>query len=164
MWSKIKQLTDRHGYMSGVDRMSDRVKKTGEIFTPTDLVIEILQNMDIEQFAPGKTVIDSACGDGQLLVPVKWLKILHFGMNEQEALKDIYGVDIMRDNVDLCKKRLAGGTILMGDTMNPMIRLEEQTSEEYILMGKMFGGNTLEKFMSKSLDKRKELVYNIHKK
>jgi len=164
MWSKIKQLTDRHGYMSGVDRMSDRVKKTGEIFTPTDLVIEILQNMDIEQFAPGKTVIDPACGDGQLLVPVKWLKILHFGMNEQEALKDIYGVDIMRDNVDLCKKRLAGGTILMGDTMNPMIRLEEQTSEEYILMGKMFGGNTLEKFMSKSLDKRKELVYNIHKK
>ena len=147
--------------MSGVDRMSDRVKKTGEIFTPTDLVIEILQNMDIEQFAPGKTVIDPACGDGQLLVPVKWLKILHFGMNEQEALKDIYGVDIMRDNVDLCKKRLAGGTILMGDTMNPMIRLEEQTSEEYILMGKMFGGNTLEKFMSKSLDKRKELVYNI---
>jgi len=164
MWSKIKQLTDKHGYMSGVDRMSDRVKKTGEIFTPTDLVIEILQNMDIEQFAPGKTVIDPACGDGQLLVPVKWLKILHFGMNEQEALKDIYGVDIMRDNVDLCKKRLAGGTILMGDTMNPMIRLEEQTSEEYILMGKMFGGNTLEKFMSKSLDKRKELVYNIHKK
>ena len=161
MWSKIKQLTDKHGYMSGVDRMSDRVKKTGEIFTPTDLVIEILQNMDIEQFAPGKTVIDPACGDGQLLVPVKWLKILHFGMNEQEALKDIYGVDIMRDNVDLCKKRLAGGTILMGDTMNPMIRLEEQTSEEYILMGKMFGGNTLEKFMSKSLDKRKELVYNI---
>jgi len=161
MWSKIKQLTDKHGYMSGVDRMSDRVKKTGEIFTPTDLVIEILQNMDIEQFAPGKTVIDPACGDGQLLVPVKWLKILHFGMNEQEALKDIYGVDIMRDNVDLCKKRLAGGTILMGDTMNPMIRLEEQTSEEYILMGKMFGGNTLEKFMSKSLDKRKELEYNI---
>jgi hypothetical protein len=52
----------------------------------------------------------------------------------------------------------------MGDTMNPMIRLEEQTSEEYILMGKMFGGNTLEKFMLKLLDKRKELVYNIHKK
>ena len=41
MWHKIKELTDKHGYMSGVDRMSERVKKTGEIFTPTDLVINI---------------------------------------------------------------------------------------------------------------------------
>jgi len=163
-WQPIKQLTNQHGYMSGTDRMTDRVKKTGEVFTPTDTVIDMIERTGIDEYGPGKTVIDSACGDGQLLVPVKWLKILHFGMNEQEALKEIYGVDIMRDNVDLCKKRLAGGTILMGDTMNPMIRLKEQTSEEYILMGKMFGGNTLEKFMSKSLDKRKELVYNIHKK
>ena len=64
MWNKIKELTNKHGYMSGVDRMSYRVKKTGEVFTPTDLVIEMLQNLDIEGFAPGKTVLDSSCGDG----------------------------------------------------------------------------------------------------
>lgn len=144
MWHKIKELTDKHGYMSGVDRMSDRVKKTGEIFTPTDLVIQILKEIDINKFAPGKTIIDPTCGDGQFLVPVKWLKVLHFNMTEEDALKDIYGVDIMRDNVDLCKKRLGGGNIFMGNTLEPDIRLDEQTEYEHEQMIKHFAGQTLD--------------------
>jgi type I restriction-modification system DNA methylase subunit len=138
MWDKIKCLSDKHGYMSGINRMSDRIKSTGEVFTPTDLVIEILQNIPISQFAPGKTVLDPACGDGQFLVPVKWLKILYFGMSEEDALKDIYGVDIMRDNVDLCKKRLNGGNIFMGNALKPKRRLEEQTDKEYERMKEIF--------------------------
>ena len=144
MWHKIKELTDKHGYMSGVDRMSERVKKTGEIFTPTDLVIEILQKADIKQFAPGKTIIDPTCGDGQFLVPVKWLKVLHFNMTEEDALKDIYGVDIMRDNVDLCKKRLGGGNIFMGNTLDPFTKLDEQTEYEHKQMTKYFSIDTLD--------------------
>ena len=144
MWHKIKELTDKHGYMSGVDRMSERVKKTGEIFTPTDLVIEILQKADIKQFAPGKTIIDPTCGDGQFLVPVKWLKVLHFNMTEEDALKDIYGVDIMRDNVDLCKKRLGGGNIFMGNTLDPFTKLDEQTEYEHKQMIKHFSIDTLD--------------------
>lgn len=142
MWNKIKELTDKHGYMSGIDRPTERIKKTGEIYTPTDLVIEILQKMNIEEFAPGKTVIDPACGDGQFLVPVKWLKVLHFGMSEKNALKDIYGVDIMRDNVDLCKKRLGGGNIVMADSLNPKNRLKEQTEEEHQFALKIFNVET----------------------
>ena len=143
MWHKIKELTDKHGYMSGVDRMSDRVKKTGEIFTPTDLVIQILKEIDINKFAPGKTIIDPTCGDGQFLVPVKWLKVLHFNMTEEDALKDIYGVDIMRDNVDLCKKRLGGGNIFMGNTLDPFTRLDEQTEYEHEQIIKHFAPQTL---------------------
>ena len=144
MWNKIRTIANQHGYMSGVDRMSERVKKTAEVFTPTDLVIEILQHMPIETFAPGKTVIDPACGDGQFLVPVKLLKMFHFGMSEKDALQDIYGVDIMRDNVDLCKARLSGGNIVMGDTLNPNERLPDQTDTEHALMMQWFGEATLE--------------------
>ncbi len=140
LWSDIKELSDQHGYMSGVDRMSDRVKKTGEVFTPTDLVIDILRKMDINEFAPGKTVIDPACGDGQFLVPVKFLKMFYFGMSEEDALNDIYGVDIMRDNVDMCKNRLGGGNIIMGNTLAPDIKIPEQTEEEYVKMREWFGG------------------------
>ena len=143
MWHKIKELTDKHGYMSGVDRMSDRVKKTGEIFTPTDLVIQILKEIDINKFAPGKTIIDPTCGDGQFLVPVKWLKVLHFNMTEEDALKDIYGVDIMRDNVDICKKRLGGGNIFMGNTLDPFTKLDEQTEYEHEQIIKHFAPQTL---------------------
>ena len=139
MWNEIKKLVDEHGYMSGVDRMTDRVKETGEVFTPTDLVIEILMGLPTSMFAPGKTVIDPACGDGQFLMAVKWLKVIEFNMSQDEALEDIYGVDIMRDNVDLCKKRLEGGNIVMGNTLEPNTRLDEQTIEEYRLMRKWFG-------------------------
>ena len=146
LWQEIKRLTDEHGYMSGIDRMSDRVKATSEVFTPTDLVIKVLQNTDIEKLGPGKTVIDPACGDGQFLVPTKWLKIVYFNMSEEEALKDIYGVDIMRDNVDLCKKRLGGGNIVMGNTLDPNTRLSDQLEYEYMLMKDWFGSATLESF------------------
>ena len=127
--------------MSGVDRMSERVKATGEIFTPTKLVIEMMQKLldqDPDVFAPGKTVLDPACGDGQLLVPVKWFKVLVHGMSEADAVADLYGVDIMRDNVDLCKARLGGGNIVMGNTLDPLTRLEEQTAEELKLMRDWF--------------------------
>ena len=149
MWDKIADLTNQHGYMSGVDRMSDRVKKTGEVFTPTDLVIEILQKMDIDTFAPGKTVIDPACGDGQFLVPVKYLKMLHFNMTEEDALKDIYGVDIMRDNVDMCRNRLGGGNIIMGNTLDPNTQLPQQTDYEYAKMREWFGSTDVTSFSPK---------------
>lgn len=140
-WDQIAALSDTHGYMSGVDRMSERVKATGEIFTPTKLVIEMMQKLleqDPDVFAPGKTTHDPACGDGQLLVPVKWFKVLVHGMSEADAVADLYGVDIMRDNVDLCKARLGGGNIVMGNTLDPLTRLEEQTAEELKLMRDWF--------------------------
>jgi hypothetical protein len=149
MWDKIRELTNQHGYMSGVDRMSDRVKKTGEVFTPTDLVIEILQKMDIDTFAPGKTVIDPACGDGQFLVPVKYLKMLHFNMTEEDALNDIYGVDIMRDNVDMCVARLRGGNIIMGNTLDPNTQLPQQTDYECAKMREWFGSTDVTSFSPK---------------
>ena len=148
MWDKIAEKTNEHGYMSAVDRESDRVKATGEVYTPTDLVIEMLQTMDIEDFAPGKTTLDPACGDGQLLVPIKWLKVFHYNMSEEDAVKDLYGVDIMRDNVDLCKRRLGGGNIVMGNTLNPDVYLDGQSEDEYISMRKWFGTGSLEEFFA----------------
>ena len=141
IWTKIAELTNQHGYMSGVDRMTDRIKATGEVFTPTELVIDMMKKVletDSSAFEPGKTVLDPACGDGQFLVPVKWFKVLNYNMSEQDAVQDLYGVDIMRDNVDLCKKRLGGGNIYMGNTLEPHLKLREQTEEEHEQMIRLF--------------------------
>ena len=98
----------------------------------------MLQKCDPNDFSPGKTVLDPACGDGQFLVAVKWYKVFAFNMSEDDALKDIYGVDIMRDNVDLCKKRLGGGTIIMGNTLDPKAELKGQTDIEHAQMKRIF--------------------------
>jgi hypothetical protein len=146
MWDKIRDVMNTHSYMSSIDRDKQRIQSTAEIFTPTDLVIEMLSNIDINRLGAGKTVLDPACGDGQFLIAVKCVKVYIHQMTEEEALNDIYGVDIMRDNVDLCKKRLGGGTILMGDSLNPNKRLDQQTDDEYYQLQRLHSSIDIEQF------------------
>lgn len=106
--SLIKHLRDRE-YMSGVERDEARIKATGEVFTPTPLVQEVLDQLDPTLFTePGRTFLDPACGDGQFLSEVL-IRKLESGQDLETALNSIYGVDIMIDNVDLCRERLLCG-------------------------------------------------------
>jgi type I restriction-modification system DNA methylase subunit len=103
-----KHLFDRN-YMSGVDREKTRVKATGEVFTPTPLVEEILDTMDQSMFIDSKkTFLDPTCGDGQFLASVLYRKLKH-GSTLEQALSTVYGVDLMQDNVELCRERLLCG-------------------------------------------------------
>ena len=96
-------------YMSGIERDRARVKATGEVFTPTPLVQEILDTLDPTLFTdPTKTFLDPTCGDGQFLSEVLIRKIEN-GIDFETALSTIYGVDLMEDNVELCRERLLCG-------------------------------------------------------
>lgn len=96
-------------YMSGVERDKLRVKATGEVFTPTPLVQEILAEIPINQFQDTtKSFLDPSCGDGQFLGEVL-IRKMENGSTFEQALSTIYGVDLMQDNVDLCRERLLCG-------------------------------------------------------
>ena len=98
-------LFDRE-YMSGVERDQSRVKSTGEVFTPGAAVSQMLDQVPEELFSdPAKNALDPACGDGNWLAEVLWRKLVN-GIDFEVALKTIYGVDIMNDNIIECKKRL----------------------------------------------------------
>jgi type I restriction-modification system DNA methylase subunit len=104
----IKHLRERE-YMGGVTRDKTRVKDTGEVFTPTELVQEILDELPEELFKnPTKTFIDPACGDGQFLSEVL-IRKLENNIEFEIALSTIYGVDLMPDNVRLTQDRLLCG-------------------------------------------------------
>lgn len=104
----ISHLRDRE-YMSGVEREKNRTKATGEVFTPTPLVREILDQLDPALFRdPVKTFLDPSCGDGQFLSEVL-IRKLENGISLEQALSTIYGVDLMADNVKLCQDRLLCG-------------------------------------------------------
>jgi hypothetical protein len=95
--------------MSGVERDHTRVKATGEVFTPTPLVQEILDAFDPVLFTdPTKTFLDNSCGDGQFLGEVL-IRKMENGSTFEQALSTIYGVDLMPDNVKLCQDRLLCG-------------------------------------------------------
>ena len=107
--SKITDHIRNRTYMSGVQRTQARVKATGEVFTPTELVREMLEQIPVDQFTdPAKTFLDTSCGDGQFLGEVL-IRKMENGSTFEQALQTIYGVDLMQDNVDLCRERLLCG-------------------------------------------------------
>ena len=95
--------------MSGVERDQARVKATGEVFTPTPLVGEVLDQLPQYLFSdPDKTFLDNSCGDGQFLGEVLIRKIEN-GSTFEQALSTVYGIDLMKDNVEECRRRLLCG-------------------------------------------------------
>jgi len=98
-----------HSYMSGIERDKLRIKQTAEVFTPTSLVQKMLNKLPKELFEDlTKTFIDPSCGDGQFLSEIIIRKMERSGCTLEQALSTTYGVELMEDNVKLCKERLAG--------------------------------------------------------
>ena len=104
----IGHIRDRD-YMSGIEREHFRVKVTNEIFTPTTRAITDIHKLPSILFSdPTKTFQDQCCGDGQFLGEVL-IRKMENGSTFEQALSTIYGVDLMPDNVELCRDRLLCG-------------------------------------------------------
>lgn len=86
-------------------RRENRKKQTAEDFTPSELVNQMLDKLPEEMWQPDKTFCDPACGNGNMLVEVLKRKIAK-GINPTQSLQTLYGVDIMADNIQECRKRL----------------------------------------------------------
>ena len=133
----IKHLRDRE-YMSGTERDQNRVKATGEVFTPTPLVQEILDQLPQNLFTDStKTFLDPACGDGQFLGEVL-IRKLENSIDFETALSTIYGVDLMPDNVKLCQDRLLCGQEHLRHIVERNIVCHEALSYDYSFNGTNF--------------------------
>ena len=79
-----------------------RKKFTGEVFTPRKLVSQMLNKLPKEVWLKGKTFCDPAVGNGRFLTAFLIRKI-NRGHHPLDALKTLYGVDIMRNNIEECR-------------------------------------------------------------
>jgi hypothetical protein len=115
-------------------RTKERIKKTGEIFTHPELVLEILEKLPPELFSdPTKTFLDPAAGNGNFVIIVIAMKI-EAGLTNTQALHTTYGVELMQDNVDECKKRLlkqVGDTPLHQNIVNHNIQQADSLTFDY---------------------------------
>jgi type I restriction-modification system DNA methylase subunit len=101
MSSTIKKEQEK-----ALNRGKNRVKVTGEIFTPIDLCLKMVKQIPVATLKnPEATFLDNSCGDGNFLVAL--LKVLSKYHDREHILNNmIYGVDLMPDNVAEAKKRL----------------------------------------------------------
>lgn len=83
----------------------DRQKKTGEVFTPAELINQMLDQVDPVLFQPGKTFLEPAAGDGNMVFEYLKRKLEH-GCTPTEALQDTFAVEYMKDNLEVMRKRV----------------------------------------------------------
>ena len=112
----VKNHIRNRPYMSGIERDKIRKLHSSEYFTPFEKVIERLDAYSKDVWLDKDSqFLDPTCGDGQFLGEVLIRKLESLGKEEftddefEQALSTIYGVDLMQDNVDLCRKRLLCG-------------------------------------------------------
>jgi len=89
-------------------RGKDRVKQTGEVFTPMDLCLKMVRNIPQEKLKdPTTTYLDNSCGDGNFLVTLLQVLTEEYNHPRDQVLNtQLYGVDLMPDNVTEVKRRL----------------------------------------------------------
>lgn len=89
-------------------KRQQRKKQTAEDFTPAWLVNQMLDKLlryGPEMKQQGKTFLDPACGNGNILVEVLALK-LRLKHDPLISIQSCYGTDIMQDNIQECRTRL----------------------------------------------------------
>lgn len=112
----IKHIRDDWGYMKGISRGKTRVRSTGEVFTPTKLVLEYIDYCE-SQYPDAFSSLDStfgdnSCGDGQFLGEIlirKLERLNKSSITDEEfktALSSLFGVDYQESNIMLCRHRL----------------------------------------------------------
>lgn len=88
------------------EKRDKRKKITHEFFTPIELSTKMLAKFSLDSWEEGKTFLDPAAGNGNLLVEVFRWKVEIYKHNPTKALETIYGVELMPDNVAEMKLRL----------------------------------------------------------
>lgn len=103
----IQESLDHHSQQNAKHnaqrREKDRTDKTGEVFTPTPLVIEMLETLPPASWNEQENYLDPAMGNGQFLAAIAVAKA---EMGQKDWLEKIFGVDLMLDNVKETKQRL----------------------------------------------------------
>ena len=141
--------------------LDEKKKQFGEVFTPPELVNEILDNLPKDLWNdPSKTWLDNSAGAGAFLIEVK--RRLMEGLKdwEPDAVKreahildkQIYGVELQEDNWQQCRRNLGltpkgnDGNIVCADGLTYNYNFEKNSKGGYVM-----GDSTLENLVEMPL-------------
>ena len=89
------------------EERKSRKKKTQEIFTPYCIVKKLMDKISEEDWQdPTKTFLDPAMGNGNIILGILYRRIVEYNIDWRTALKTLYGVELMQDNVDETYERI----------------------------------------------------------
>jgi hypothetical protein len=102
------------------DRGVKRVKQTAEVFTPLDLCLQMVREIPEDKLEDPSTVyLDNSCGDGNFLVALLQVLTEDYGHPREQVLtQQIYGIDLMPDNVVTAKERTGCDNVFCSDALD----------------------------------------------
>lgn len=117
-------ITEDSGYIVDGIKSKSRVKENGEVFTPNQTVNDMMDLLEDEGYRVESKMLEPSCGNGNFLVEILKRKtesvnqryidsgdnIDIYNLNLAIAVSNIYGVDIMPDNINEAISRLRNGT------------------------------------------------------
>ena len=108
----LKSLSMKKNNPEKLVKSATRVKKFAEVYTPSWLVkkmLDLLPDDDTHKFSwMSATVLEPSCGNGNFLVEILRRKLAFAKKTEDLliAIKSIYGIDLLPDNVVEAKSRM----------------------------------------------------------
>ena len=86
-------------------RSDERVKRTGEVFTPHELIEKLLDQIPEEKFIdPSTTFLDNAAGDGNFMVALKD-RLTQYHPEDHVLENMLYAVEKEPDNhAEMCAR------------------------------------------------------------
>ena len=93
-------MKNKHNKLVGseIERSDERINQTGEVFTPMELCVKMVNDIPLEiRKNPNSTFIDNASGNGNFLVALKDDLIKYHSLNHVLD-KMLYAVELMEDN------------------------------------------------------------------
>lgn len=122
-------------YMSGVVRSHERISNSSEVFTPEEYVEKELDKLNQKYFIDASlTLIDPCAGDGNMLA-MMLLRRIKNGIDFETALSTIFGVELLWDNVILCRARLLCGRTELAHIVQRNIVVHDARTYDYSFNG-----------------------------
>ena len=89
-------------------KSKERVRKFGEVFTPSWLVKDMCNLLPDEIAKLDSRILEPACGEGVFFIEILTRKLANVKKNLDVlvAVSSLYGIDIQADNIEICKKKL----------------------------------------------------------
>lgn len=92
-------------------KSKERVRDAGEVFTPTNLVNQMLSQFPPDAWDKSRNWLEPTCGNGAFIVAIITHKIAH-GSTLIQALNTTFGLDIMADNISECHQRIYAEVVI----------------------------------------------------
>jgi type I restriction-modification system DNA methylase subunit len=90
---------------SEIERTDERIDQTGEVFTPIELCVEMVNEIPLDIIQnPQSKFLDNSAGNGNFLVALK-IKLLNYHTEEHVLNHMLYAVELMEDNhKEMCER------------------------------------------------------------